>query len=284
MTNVESSFEKQVESGDRFRFGANWARFLEVVDERRIDASVLGLRSMLGVDGLEGSRFLDVGSGSGLSSLAATRLGASVQSFDFDPESVACTTELRRRFYDGDDWQIRQGSVLDRDFLSTLEPADIVYSWGVLHHTGRMWEAMDNVCALVGDGGTLFIALYKDQGRSSAAWTRVKHLYNRMPRWLRWVILVPAAVQLWGGGVIRRIRGTGASPSSAVGGAAASGRRGMTRWHDLIDWVGGYPFEVASTDEVERFCAVRGLDLVRTWDCGTGHGCNEYVFVRRSDG
>ncbi len=48
---------------------------------------------------LAGNSFLDVGSGSGLFSLAAMRLGADrVHSFDYDPQSVGCTKELKRRF------------------------------------------------------------------------------------------------------------------------------------------------------------------------------------------
>ncbi|MBL8850076.1 MAG: 50S ribosomal protein L11 methyltransferase, partial [Planctomycetaceae bacterium] len=78
-----------------FAFGRNWRRFLSVVDERRIEAAVESLSLRLGRDSLKGVRFLDAGSGSGLFSLAAQRLGATVVSFDVDPQSVACTTEMK---------------------------------------------------------------------------------------------------------------------------------------------------------------------------------------------
>lgn len=123
---------------------------------------------MLGVDSLVGSTFLDVGSGSGLFSLTARRLGATVVSFDYDSKPVACALELRRRHLEGDShWTLYEVPVLDRPFMERLSQFDIVYSWGVLYHSSRMWEGLDNVAPLVADGRQLFIALYNDQGVQS---------------------------------------------------------------------------------------------------------------------
>src|SRR5688572_25375759 len=131
------------QAGSRFEFGANWLRFLAVVDDRRIAEAESSLMHMLGVEELTGQTFLDIGSGSGLFSLAARRLGASVHSFDYDPQSVACTTELRRRYCPNDpQWRVQRASVLDDEFMHGLGTFDIVYSWGVLHHTGQMWRAL----------------------------------------------------------------------------------------------------------------------------------------------
>src|SRR3712207_1360016 len=185
-TAATSTHAAEVARGDRFEFGENWSRFLELLDDGRIARAEESLKTMLEVESLEGKSFLDIGSGSGLFSLAARRLGARVHSFDYDPQSVACTMELRRRFFPEDsDWKVEEGSALDAEFVSSLGKFDVVYSWGVLHHTGQMWKALENVDALVAPGGKLYIAIYNDTGTQSARWKWIKRTYNRLPRFLR---------------------------------------------------------------------------------------------------
>jgi 2-polyprenyl-6-hydroxyphenyl methylase/3-demethylubiquinone-9 3-methyltransferase len=131
---------------DRFAFGRNWSSFLHEVDESGIESAQRALCDLLQVTSLAGKRFLDVGCGSGLSSLVARRLGAEVYSFDFDVESVAATHALKDRFAPADPhWRIEQGSALDATYIKELGSWDVVYSWGVLHHTGSMWRAIEIV-------------------------------------------------------------------------------------------------------------------------------------------
>ena len=108
-----------------------------------------------GSSDLLGKTFLDIGSGSGLFSLAARKMGAKVYSFDYDPISVACTVELRSKYFpDESEWIVKEGSVLDRCFLKGLDFFDVVYAYGSLHHTGDMWTALANAASLAKSGGT----------------------------------------------------------------------------------------------------------------------------------
>lgn len=278
---MPGGWAEEIEGGQRFAFGKNWEQFLGRLTEQRIEAAENSLREMLGVQTLAGRTFLDVGSGSGLFSLAARRLGATVTSFDFDPQSVQCTAELKKRYYPGDkSWAVRSGSALNRTFLRRLGRFDIVYSWGVLHHTGAMWQALENVLSLVGEEGWLFIALYNDQGKASQRWRMVKRAYCATPATLRWLVLFPALARLWGPTFIRdSLRGR---PLKSWRGYSDESGRGMDPWRDLVDWVGGFPFEVARPEQVLDFCGLRGLELVRLKTCGGGLGCNEFVFQRKN--
>ena len=264
---------------DRFAFGRNWRRFLEVLDDQRVERAEASLLTMLKERTLAGRRFLDIGSGSGLFSLAARRLGATVHSFDIDPESVGCALELRRRFSPGDaEWRIECGSALDVGYLESLGLFDIVYSWGVLHHTGRMYEALENAALPVAPGGKLFVAIYNDVGSRTARWRLIKRTYNRLPRALR-PVLTAAAAAPNEAKAFAHACATG-HVASYLRSWSAVGERGMSRWHDIVDWVGGYPYETATPEEIFDFYGTRGFRLITLKCGGVGLGCNEFVFTR----
>jgi SAM-dependent methyltransferase len=264
----------------RFRFGANWQDFLAVIDEESIVGAERSLQSALGASQLEGASFLDVGSGSSLLSLAAMRLGAGrVHSFDIDPMPVRCTALLRERHFPREvRWILERGSAIDRSYMSALGKFDIVYSWGVLHHTGAMWDALDIACSAVADGGCLCVVLYNDQGGASRRWARIKRLYNQSPPPVPQILVLAVGSYFEGkAALVRLIRRQ--NPLPVESSRSRSRERGMSKWHDLIDWVGGYPFEVARPEQVFDFCRDRGFQLQRMTTSG-GHGCNEFVFTR----
>ena len=273
--------KNEIDPGNRFEFGKNWQRFLSILDEDRILEAERSLKQMLEIDNLHGKSFLDIGSGSGLFSLAARRLGAKVYSFDYDSLAVECTAELKRCYFPNDpSWAVQQGDILNVDYLKSLDTFDIVYSWGVLHHTGAMWRAMENVIPLVTLGGKLFISIYNDQGNASRRCRILKKFYNKSSNIIRFILVLLVGL-LW---IIRTslVRLSHLqNPLPFKEWADTKKERGMSVWHDLVDWVGGYPFEVAKPEEVFDFYRQRGFELVRLKTRGGGLGCNEYVFVRK---
>jgi SAM-dependent methyltransferase len=253
---------------DRFAFGKNWTAFLSVINEDRIASAVEKLSAMVG--DLKGKTFLDIGSGSGIHSLAAVRLGATqVRSFDYDQDSVDCTAKMKRCFAPNANWTIEQGSALDENFMRSLGQFDVVYSWGVLHHTGDMWKALE--LATVPAKDVLMIAIYNDEGRKSKAWKAVKAKYVRSGAIGRKAIELGTLGYLWGMGFIVHPRASAAMWRSYIQ------ARGMSPWYDIVDWAGGYPFEVARPDRIFAFFTDRGFSLHKMNTC-IGHGCNEFVF------
>jgi 2-polyprenyl-3-methyl-5-hydroxy-6-metoxy-1,4-benzoquinol methylase len=279
---AEMSHSEEVRRGERFGFGRNWRDFLTRLTVRQIRLAETSLKDSLGVQRLDGQTFLDIGSGSGLFSLAARRLGASVTSFDYDPDSVRCTTSLRDRYYPRDpNWQVEQGSVLDPIFLERLGTYDCVYSWGVLHHTGEMWRALQLIMPTVKVGGKLFIALYNDQGEATDRWATIKRRYNALPRLFAMTYALGIIARHEARELRRQVRqGTPGDWLRTWTEYDQLSTRGMSRWHDWIDWIGGYPYERVRIEPVVDFFSRDGFELSHLVDRSTGYGCNEFVFNR----
>ena len=277
------TFKTEVNKGSRFEFGKNWKQFIQLMDDDRLKLAEESLLRLLEADTLEDKTFLDIGSGSGLYSLAARRLGAKVHSFDYDPHSVSCTSELKKRFFPEDNnWIIESGNALDKDYIKSLGEFDIVYSWGVLHHTGDMWNAINNSSQCVKNGGQFYLSIYNDQGGKSKRWLTIKKLYNAFPNGLKWIIWMPMLIKLWWRNTLRDLIKEGKLFSTWRNYAQVEAR-GMSAFTDVIDWVGGLPFEVAKPEEIFDFFAQRGFELKKLKTCGGGIGCNEFVFKKSTE-
>jgi SAM-dependent methyltransferase len=261
----------------RFPFGRNWTNYIAHMNDGRITQAASDLLKLVG--DIQGKSFLDIGCGSGIHALAALRLGASrVFSFDYDHDSVAASQEMKRRYAPQSDWQIEQGSVLDESYIRSLGQFDVVYSWGVLMHTGDLWKAME--LAALPCEERLVVGIYNDAGWTSRMWQITKRTYSRSGPAVRSAILAGTFVATWGKSyvynllrgrpliVLRRWRDY-------------SQNRGMSAWHDLVDWAGGYPFEFAKPSQVADFYEQRGFKLQKSNIAG-GRGINEFTF-RKSD-
>ena len=272
-------FQDEVATGQRFEFGKNWKGFLEKLNDERISISQTSLSGMLGMTSLSNKSFLDVGSGSGLSSLAAKNLGANVTSFDFDNSSVWCTAELKNLYYPDDkSWNVMQGSALDSDFLGRLGRFDIVYTWGVLHHTGKMWVAIDKCLNLVNDDGIFFIAIYNDQGIKSHFWWIVKWIYNKLPRFLRKPFAYTSGflVQL-----LMLLKYTLKLKPMVVLGPIFDYKqsRGMSMLSDIVDWYGGFPYEFSTYEYLLEYIQSKGFALQKGKEASS-LGCHELIFKK----
>lgn len=260
---------------DRFGFGQNWADFIEHnFTEERIEIARKHLLEVLKLDDLKGKTFLDIGCGSGLHSLGAFRSGAEkVISFDYDVNSVSTTKKLRDFAGKPDNWDVMQGSVLDGELIKTLPEVDIVYSWGVLHHTGAMWDAITNAAIPVKHGGVFYIALYTTDvyiNPPPEKWLEIKQEYNKAgslrKRVMEFSYAYPRVIKP----ELKKLR----NPLKVMKEYKAS--RGMSFWTDVRDWLGGWPMEFAGIQETKDFAKDKlGMELVNII---AGEGNTEYVF------
>ena len=259
-----------------FSFGKNWQKFLKSLNDGRFKNARFSLTTFLGLENLQGKSFLDVGCGSGLFSHAAFNLGAErVVSFDVDPFSVECCKYLHEQANRPKNWEIHQGSALDPEFLSRLGSFDIVYAWGVLHHTGQMWEAIQNSAERVAPGGFYYLAIYNKVGGlgGSEVWLKIKKIYNASPAFVKHSLEALYMLIYW----VRRLLRL-KNPITDIRNYAA--KRGMDWKTDITDWLGGYPYEFATAEEIFRFIKTHFPDFnLANLTTTDSVGSNWFLFV-----
>lgn len=262
-----------------FSFGKNWQNFLKNLNEKKIKEAEKSLLNFLGgKENIAGKTFVDIGCGSGLFSLAAYRLGAKkIISVDIDDSSVACAKYLREKNGKPEQWEIETGSALDQKFLKSLGVFDIVYSWGVLHHTGNMYQALENIIFLANPNGELYIALYNDNQRfmegTSNFWFNLKKIYNKS-NWLEKKIIEIIYIVYYIIGLTANL----INPIAYI--KNYHSLRGMSFMTDIKDWLGGYPYEYADIKTIIEYFENLGFICTKT-TTARSIGCNEYLLINK---
>ncbi len=254
-----------------FSFGKNWFSFTQAMPDSAIEDAHKDIVDWVGDDGVMGKSVVDVGCGSGLSSYCFHRLGAStLRSLDADPWSIKSTKLFKERAGNPDNWTVEEGSILDTHYLQTLPKADLVYSWGVLHHTGDMWRAIKQTTHLVAPGGRLWLTLYH-KGPNYENDLALKKQYNRASnlgkKWMirRYIL-----------DVMRKRIQRKQNPFSWN----QRKRRGMDTYHDIVDWLGGLPYEVCSPEEVIEYLTKNGFNEIRVDRCKWEGQLNGFLFEK----
>jgi len=255
---------------ERFAFGENGEDFSKSLQYKDYLAAKESLEKL--IPNLKDKTFLDVGCGSGLFSIAAGALGAKkVLGFDMDTDSISASKQLLEKIskWDPDVGKVpiefKVESILNKKI--DLEKYDNVYSWGVLHHTGDMHKAFSAIINLVAEKGTLVIAIY-NKHFTSPVWKIIKYTYVKSPKFVKKILVFTSLiVKLLATLVISR-----RNPFKKS--------RGMHYYTDVVDWVGGYPYEYASAKEVTEFFENRGFRLKKLIKTKGFTGCNEFVFEK----
>lgn len=275
----KETYEDNYKNLKHFSFGKNWQDFLKSLNDERIENAKKSLVDFLGgEEKIKGKTFVDIGCGSGLFSLAAYKLGAAkVVSVDVDEFSISCAKYLGEKEGNPENWEIKQGSALDENFIRSLGQFDIVYSWGVLHHTGDMYSALKNVSSLINPEGVFYLAIYnRNKNRlkegTSNLWLMLKKAYNES-NFLVKKVMEYVYIAYFFIGLLVMLK----NPLKYI--REYKSNRGMNWRNDIIDWLGGYPYEFAGPDEIINFFGKRKL-LCKKLTYREGTGCSEYLLKR----
>lgn len=261
------------EDGPRFAFGRNWRSFSDTaLKPESVAAARSQFAALLEGLPLEGKRFLDIGFGQGLPLIFAQERGALALGIDRDADNARALESTARA--------LGLTAPPPHRIVSILDPAlpreypqgfDVVHSWGVLHHTGDMRASLAAACSLVADGGHFLCAIY-NRHWSSPAWTAIKWSYVRLPDWARRVLVGALYPVIYAAKWLV----TGRNPREM--------RRGMDFFHNVVDWVGGYPYEYASVEELKAMVEPLGFTCRRVARPEVPIACNEFVFEKTRRG
>jgi len=251
-----------------FDFGENWKDYSKnALGEKQLSEAKKSLELLIGKDKIHNKKIFDLGCGSGIFSIALHQLKAKeVIGIDISKESIQTSLENKERFAPESNIKFLHESIFDED-IKKLGKFDLVYSWGVLHHTGDMWKAIQISSKLIKKNGLLILALYNKHW-TSPIWRLIKRFYNLSPKLIQKLMITVFYCVI----ALAKFLATGKDPFKK--------ERGMSFYYDIVDWLGGYPYEYASKEEVIEFSKKIGLKLIKYIKTQGFTGCNEFIFIK----
>ncbi len=258
----------------QFDFGENWKDFsVKAINSQRIEESLKAFRELIDNKELNNETFLDIGFGQGLGLLNATLLGAKTVGCDINPKCGEVLQYNKNKYPDLADKQIPVviGSINETKTVNEIKRIcnqfSIVHSWGVLHHTGSMWKSIDISCNLVKSGGWFILAIYNKHW-SSILWKYIKWFYNVSPKFIKWLMIKIFYIIIFAAKFLVTFK----NPLKK--------ERGMNFYYDIIDWLGGYPYEYATHNEIKDYVEKKGFKMIKSKTPEVPTGCNEFIFQR----
>jgi SAM-dependent methyltransferase len=254
----------------KFTFGKNWLSFSEnALNAEKINIARSAFSELTdGID-LKGKNFIDIGFGQGLGLYNSQALGANVLGIDLDPDCKNALESTQKYFPGSSIPKVEIASILNENIQDVLsiKKFDIVHSWGVLHHTGNMALAIKNAIKLVDSKGYFIIAIY-NRHWTSPIWTVIKILYRALPGFMQEMALLVFQF-------LMKFRTDATRDKNDH-----STDRGMDLLHDIRDWLGGYPYEYASIEEMETLMKNYGFSIQKVIKTPGWTGCNQFVFKK----
>jgi len=262
----------------QFDFGKNWLNFSKnALTTEKVEQAKQDFEKLFHEIELPGKSFVDIGFGQGLSLLIAKQKGATVVGCEINP---TCEQALKQTLTYFPEFKLTdiawiKGSILNQGTVEELlqhyenKGFDVVHSWGVLHHTGKIQKSIQNASSLVKENGYLIISIYNKHW-TSPIWLVIKWLYNQLPSILQKAVAYLFYPIIW----LAKYLVTGENPTKM--------NRGMNLFYNVVDWVGGYPYEYASKDEMLHLIEPLGFELIHFVSAQVPTGCNEFIFKKKS--
>jgi SAM-dependent methyltransferase len=257
-----------------FNFGSNWKNYSKyALSGKKIETAKLHFDKLFENIDLNEKSFLDIGFGQGLSLLIATEKNANTVGCDINPLCSEVLLFNMKMFNNNlNEIPVVIGSINDETTVENILKLndgnlfDIVHSWGVLHHTGNMWKAIEKSKNLVTKNGIFVIAIY-NKHFTAKFWHLIKKVYNSSGWFIKNLMLAGYLPLIF----IRYLLYF-QNPMKLP--------RGMNIYYDAIDWLGGYPYQYASIDEILDYMNQNGFTQVRIVKTSGFTGCNEFVFKK----